>query len=296
MLGQLPAGDVLLFNDWNPQPNTVSALVTSEPGSSPQQLFEAFRVWSLGASTDGSKIAFACGDPQQQANYGIAIGDAIQHSWLLEPESGEARVISYGNLSDECHSFSADEVLVCRRYDFSAAGQSSGYRIGSIALGCDDFEFLADEVPGELSLWPVRRGDELLYGILEIEGMSQSFRLMRRAADGSESVLREDASRIALSPDGERYAFTNHAASNAIFVAGFDDSEPVRVAPRGTKVTWSPDGTQLAMLTNDAAANCSHIDIYAADGSSADAPDRLLDCAGDDGPFITALAWVRSSP
>ena len=98
----MPQGEQLLFNDWNPMPNTVSSI--KPDGTGELELFEAFRVWSLGVSHDASKIAFACADPMQLEHYGLNLGDAIQNTWLYDVASQSASVLSWGNVNDECHS------------------------------------------------------------------------------------------------------------------------------------------------------------------------------------------------
>ncbi|MBW2457078.1 MAG: hypothetical protein JRI68_21360, partial [Deltaproteobacteria bacterium] len=53
----------------------------------------------------------------------------------------------------------------------------------------------------------------------------------------------------------------------------------------------SPDGSQVAYLQRDDGNNCSHIDVVAADGSEADTPTRVRDCA-QSGEFITQVDWI----
>ena len=48
-------GEQIVFNDWNPSPNTVSSVTPD--GATTTKLFTAFRVWSLGVSHGAGTIA-----------------------------------------------------------------------------------------------------------------------------------------------------------------------------------------------------------------------------------------------
>jgi hypothetical protein len=291
-----PAGEQILFNDWMPAPNRV---LTMQPdGSGAATVFEAYRVWSMGAARDGSRLAFSCGDPQQELHYGIPIGDAIQHSWLYDMATQTVQLLAYGNINDECHTFAPGDtaIYVCRRYDFQPDGSNRGWRLGRLDLPGGDFTFLTPDVDRDWALWPqpTLDGSALYYGRIQIAGSSQTRSVMRLPLPpGAAELVRANASVITLSPDGARLAFQNWADGQRLYVVGLDGNGLTKVADRqnATTARWSPDGARIAFLWNDSALNCSHIETVAADGSEATAPQRLRDC-GQTGEMITEMEWI----
>src|SRR6185369_14945365 len=106
-LNPLPAGEQILFNDWNPSPNVLKSMTPD--GATTTDVFAAYRVWSMGVSHAAGSIAFSCGDPQQEEHYGVNIGDAIQNTWVYDVAAQTAKLVAPGNVNDECHTFSADD-------------------------------------------------------------------------------------------------------------------------------------------------------------------------------------------
>ncbi|MBX3129924.1 MAG: hypothetical protein KF718_24620 [Polyangiaceae bacterium] len=292
----LPSGEQLLFSDWNASPNTVSRIGVDGGGEA--VVFRAYRIWSLGANADASRLAFACGDPQQAQNYGIALGDAIQHTWLYDTATQSASVLSWGNLNDECHRFNATSsaLYVCRRYDFeqNAAQQwvNKGYQLGRLQVADGAFELLTPVVSGRLELHPVPSADETLvyFTRILIAGGSQQRTIVRRSLSTDEELdVRPSATLQDISPDFQRMVFQNSADQSKLWVSKLDGSEAVRVADRsGTNARFSPDGQKVAFLYGET-QSCSHIEIVAADGSEEDSPTRVRDCGS---AFVADLLWI----
>jgi hypothetical protein len=292
VVNPLPSGEQILFNDWNPMPNTLHAI--RPDGSQEITVFRAYRIWSLGSSHDGKTLAFACGDSQQKQNYGIDLGDAIQHTWLFDIASQSASVFAWGNLNDECHEFtrSGDALWVCRRWNFSDQGTFEGYQLARLSLPCGELSLPTSPADNQLELSPRPTPDEsaLYFTIVEIAAGKQTRRIVRQALPAGEpELVRESATLMALSPDGTRLLFSDHSQAGALFVSGLDGSELVKVASDGgTNAVWSPDGSRIAYLWSETQI-CSHVQIVLADGSQADAPERVRDCGN---AFITELAWL----
>jgi hypothetical protein len=291
----LPSGEFILFNEWAASPNRVSSI--RPDGSEETEIFRAMRVWSMGAQ--GDRVAFACGDPQQEAHYGTAIGDAIQHTWLYDGLTQTASVLAWGNINDECHRFSPDaaSLFVCRRTDFDAMGQNKTYRIGRIDIGTREFQFLTPEADTELALIPepLPGGASLIYTHVKIVGTQQQQSIRRLSFDGKPTEeIRAAAGRAALSPDGVHYAYQDYDEKGAVYIASLDTNDaPVLISSkRGASLTFSPDGTEVAMLHDEPTASCQHIDIVKVDGSEKDTPRRVLDCV-QKSAVITKLAWVK---
>jgi Tol biopolymer transport system component len=105
-------------------------------------------------------------------------------------------------------------------------------------------------------------------------------------------VARDEANRAVLSPDGLRYAYQNFQDGRTLWVSNLDGSGALKVSVHeASEAAFSPDGKQIAYLWHEQAKNCSHIEVVAADGSTAATPKRLRDC-GATGELITQLAWV----
>jgi hypothetical protein len=291
----IPSGEFLLFNDWNASPNTVSAVTLD--GQSTTEIFRAYRIWSLGVSRGSDRIAFACGDPNQANNYGISIGDAIQHTWLYDIAEESVEVLAYGNINDECHTFGPGDgyLYVCRRYDFTNSAAFRGWRIGRIAMATGAFEFLTPDIDSVYALHPQPTPDEseMYYGQIDVPSAPPAGLrnvLKRPLPSGAPSYVRNDADSPSLSPDGTRYLFRNYLEDRTLWSSSLDGSTQFQVVGvEASEPVWSPDGTKVAYLLRDNANNCDHIEVVASDGSQA--PVRVRDCAAT-GEFITELDWV----
>lgn len=288
----IPVGEWLLYNDWNPSPNEV--LLSATDGSGETVIFEAYRIWSMGASRNGRQIAFSAGDPDQALHYGVTIGDAIQPTFLYDVELQTAVNLTYGNLNDECHRFSGTDqkLYLCRRYDFSDDAPAKGYRIGVLELATKAFTWLTDEDAAALTLNPEPKDtDEELY-FSRIEGSTRTLAKIPLPAAEPEETFREDAGNPVIAPDKVQIAYIDYANEGALLVYNLSTRETSKVAagPAVSSVAWSPDSTRIAFLRNDPDNNCSHVDMAHADGSDPE-PVRIIDCA-QNGRFITELAWV----
>jgi hypothetical protein len=298
-LAPLPSGELFVFNDWNVNPNTVSAVTVD--GATTTKVFEAFRVWSMGVSHSAGTIAFACGDPQQLQHYGTDIGDSIQHTWLYDVATEGATLLTDGNVNDECHTFGPGDatLYLCRRYDFTNCGNNKGYRVGEVDLGSKMFSFLTPDDPSNMTLDPAPTPDQttLLFTIVRLLPNGQEDDIEQQPLSGGmltgmPADLRKNASNAVISPDGTRYAYLDYTDGGRLWVSNLDGTGAVRVAPeRGDSVSWSPDGTRVAYLGTDLALNCQHIEITMADGSTAATPTKIRDC-GMTGEYITTLAWI----
>jgi hypothetical protein len=294
----LPSGEQILFNDWNQQPNPVLSM--KPDGSGATEIFAAYRIWSMGASHSGNRIAFACGDPEQAQHYGITLGDAIQNSFLYDAGTQSISVLAYGNINDECHTFNASDtrIYVCRRYDFTPGLQSTnkGYRLGSIDIATQSFGFITPDVQYQMDLYPQPTPDESEFYFTHIvitPPSTQTRSIMKMALpNGAPALVRDNASDEALSPDGTHYAYADWSDNFKLYVSSLDGSSVVKVADNaGTSLTFSPDGTELAYLRDDSTANCAHIEVVHTDGSDASSPTRIRDCSKT-GEMITELAWI----
>lgn len=291
----IPTGQSILFNDWNAFPNTVSAMSPDGTGAIP--VFHAYRVWSMGATAAGDRIAFACGDPKQEEHYGLNLGDAIQHSWLYDTATEQISLLSHGNINDECHLFGpgGQSLYLCRRYDFQPDFSNKGYRLGRIDLSTLAFEFLTPDQATILDIDPAPTPDEasLLFTRITISGGKQSRSVMKEPLPmAAPTELRADAGSPRLSPDGQRYLYVDYTDTGNLWSSKLDGTDPVKVVNRPAGgARYSPDGARIVYQLYDGAANCNHVEIVAADGSEADSPTRVRDCSVT-GEFITEVAWI----
>jgi hypothetical protein len=298
----LPHGEQLLFNDWNPQPNTVSSLTPD--GATKTVVFEVFLAWSMGVSHDGKSIAFSCGDPNQQADFGLQIQNSINQTWIYDVPTQAIRLVSHGNIDDECHTFGPGDTTlwVCRRYDFEETGDGGdlmgtdkGYRIGRIDVASDDFTFVTPDVTDVEALYPqpTADGQGVYYSTSQVVSATQQNDAVEfmPLPCGATSTVRANAHEPVLSPDGTRYVYGDDTAMGALYASNLDGTGAVKLTSEaGTSAVWSPDGTRVAYLYFDSAADCSHIDVVQSDGSTAASPTRLRDCTKT-GEFVTQLAW-----
>lgn len=289
----LPAGESIVFNDWNESPNPVLAM--RPDGSDETTVFVAYRIWSMGISADTGTIAFSAGDPEQEAHFGITLGDAIQPTFLYDVASETAENLSYGNINDECLTFSADgsHLYTCRRYDFTDAPSSKGYRLGRIDIASKAFEFITPEDASVLTLTPQPSADEslLYYGLVPVPGDRSVVSTPLPAREPTE--IKADASYPLLSPDKTRLLMTDYTQSGSLISTDLNGGDVVTVAlGEGlSTAAWSPDGSQVVFLRDDDNAPCAHVEIAAADGSEAASTNRIHDCV-ESGRFITELQWV----
>ncbi len=290
----LPAGESLVFNDWTPAPNVMSALSTD--GKTVTPLFAAYRLWTFGVSHDAETIAFSCGDPEQEKHYGLTIGDSIQHTWAYDSNTGTASLLADGNVNDECHVFGPGDaqLFLCRRYDFTACGLNQGYRVGKIDLSSKAFTFLtpADDNVYSLHGAPLADGSAMLFEDITLAGANAGRSIWKQGLpSGTATMVKASAGSPVISPDGARYAFTDYTDAASLHVVALDGTGDVRLSDGGDSATWSPDGTKIAYLVQDDTESCSHIDVVPADGSAQ--PTRLRDCTTTT-EFITELHWVKN--
>jgi len=295
-LAPLPQGEQLLFNDWNATPN---ALISIKPdGTGALAIFNALRIWSFGVSHQADRIAFSCTDPLQEQHYGVTIGDAIQHTWMVDVADQTAELLAWGNLNDECHTFGPGDarLYVCRRYDFTAAGEYKGWRIGRIDLATSAFEYVTPELDNTFDLSPQPLPDEsaMLFGRIVWEPPNSQEHSVQQMAlpAGTATPVRTDGGRPTLSPDGSRYVFQKTTDNRALYSSRLDGTDEIKLSEAaGTDPVWAPDASRVAYLIWDNDGGCSHIDMVAADGSQASAPVRIRDCL-QTGEFMSQLAWV----
>lgn len=289
----IPTGEQILFNDWS----FPDRLLSMEPdGSNAIEIFSVYRIWSMGVSRAGDRLAFSAGDSEQEAHYGITIGDAIQHTFVYDFATESVEVAAYGNINDECHHYGPNDtaIYLCRRYDFTPEGTYGGYRLGVITAADQSFEFLVPEEPMVFTLSPqvTADGSEMYFGRIQIMGAQQQRSIGKIALpDGTPELVRGNAYRPLLSPDGTRYLYADSSQGSALYASDLDGQNQVLVSDlAGTNAAYSPDGTQVAFLVHDNAANCSMIHVAATDGSQSADPPIIRDCATT-GEFITELAW-----
>lgn len=295
----LPSGESILFNDWTSAPNRVLAM--KPDGSAAGEVFHAYRIWSMGATPSGDRIAFACGDPKQKQHYGLDLGDAIQHSWIYDAATESIALASHGNINDECHVFGPGQksLYVCRRYDFQPDFSSKGYRIGRIDLASLAFAFLAPESASEMTLQPAPTGDgaSLFFTRIVLAGGKQKRYLSKEALPPGPSVdVRTDAGGPRLSPDGARMLYSDYTDKGTLWSSKLDGTDPIKVVNgQATGARYSPDGLRIVYTMRDDLANCQHIEIAKSDGSEADNPTRIRDCTvtGED---ITQVDWINRKP
>ncbi len=291
----LPDGEQILFNDWNAVPNTLLSMMPDGAGAI--TIFEAYRIWSMGVSNDAATIAFASGDPGQVEHYGIDLGDAIQHTFLYDVATEAAAALLWGNVNDECHTFSDDgaSLYVCRRSDFRFEDEfwlSEGYDVARVDVASGNVELLLADDDDVMTLSPQPNASEttLLFQWIDLPS-TRSIRSLD-VASGDIEILIDAAGSPVLSPNGARFLYTDYADLGSLWAADLDGGNPIQVAAAQTSgPRWSPDGLRVVYMVGDEAQPCSHVDVVAADGSEANAPQRIRDCVVT-GEFITEIAWI----
>lgn len=294
--GGLPKEESILVNDWNAQPNVVRAL--RPDGSGTTEVLRANRVWSMGASKSGDRLAFSVGDPKQEEHFGITIGDAIQQTWLYDADCGSVTPVSTGNLNDECHAFSDDgtQLFLCRREGFSkdVMAPPPGYDVGVVDLSTLAYTKLVAASSTEMALHPAPllptgAVKEFLFTRIGLPKGERS--IFRAPIPGPGATqIRDAASAPVVTPDGKKYAYLD-TKQKSIFLAALDGTgEPLLIVSGAvTGLRFSPDGTRVVYM-RDSGANCSHVEVAPADGS-APMGTRVRDCKVEK-DFVTEVAWV----
>jgi hypothetical protein len=301
----LGTGAWVLVNNWAVDPNPVLALRASDLGGPAHSVFTARRVWSFGASDDGSAVVFSSWDAAQEQHFGITLGDAVQNSFLYGTVTQRVRYLGapnthWQNVNDECHSLSADgdHVYVCRRYDFTD-NSFSGWRLGRIHTRTRAFEFLRpDEAPGPFELNPqeLPGGTKILFELRARPPATGVSIHTRDLASGAEAMLWTNASRPVLAPDGDRVLYADTTAQYRLRERRVSrpDDPPVVVSPTvGVgSATWSSDGSTIVYTVYDQPRNCDHLEQVTWNGSAWSNPVRVRDCAVT-GEFLTDIQWVE---
>jgi WD40 repeat protein len=87
-------------------------------------------------------------------------------------------------------------------------------------------------------------------------------------ADGTETqVTPEPVGGAAISPDGSRVVLA--ADGGGLYVVDAEGGQPVQIADEGESPTFSPDGTQIAYLSESGQAGLEHVWVANADGTDA---------------------------
>ncbi|MBA3453675.1 MAG: PD40 domain-containing protein [Deltaproteobacteria bacterium] len=299
----LPSGNWLLASEWAGTPNKVFALDPANLGGPARTVFTATRVWSMGAKKDGSAILFSSHDPMQEAHFGVTIGDAIQNSFVFDSPTRTIRLLGDGgawaNVNDECFHPSADGAFVnlCRRYDFTA-DSFLGWRLGRITVSDGSFEFVRPDAPGgpfELNAQEIPGTTKILFELRARPPATGVSIHTRDLVTGVEVMVRQNAYRPVLAPDGHRVLFAD--PMNQSRLKTFDLQAPgdaaVVVSPTlsAGDGTWSPDGQTIVYTVFDQANSCDHIERVTWSGSTWSAPERLRNCV-QTREFIANLSWI----
>jgi len=301
----LPAGAWLLANRWSPSPDAVFALDPADLGGAARTVFTANRVWSMGASPDGRTILFSAHDPMRETEFGLTLLDSIQNPFAFETATGTVTLLAlpgsgWANVNDECLRSSADGayVYVCRRYDFTAQGSFRGWRLGRIRVADGSFEFLRPDAPGgpfELRPQELPGATRVLFELRARPPATGSSLHTRELATGAEVMVRANAHKPILAPDGHRVLFADPTDQSRLKTFDLDAPQApvVPVAPTlGVgAAAWSPDGETIVYSVFDQTLSCDHLERVTWSGAAWSAPARVRDCT-QSGEVITSLAWV----
>jgi hypothetical protein len=298
-IAPLPDGEQILFNDWSASPNTVASM--RPDGSAEVVVFEAYRVWGMGVSRDASTIAFSSGDPEQEAHYGVTFGDAIQHTFLYDAASETATNLTRGRINDECHTFSDDgaSLYLCRRGEVTQDGGELSTTLYhpvrvDLATGAEQEVLAPQDDVMALQLQPDADEASGLLTWIVLPPSPPAEHSVRRIdlATGEVELVRADAGVPVLSPDGARYLYADYTQEGTLWSSSLEGGDEVQVvAASVTGAVWSPDGTRVAFLLDDDELPCADVAVASADGSDAEAPVVVRDCA-ETGEFVTELAWI----
>lgn len=305
----LPAGQWLLANEWAAAPNKVFALDPANLGGTARTVFSADRVWSMSARADGRAIVFAANDPMQEAHFGLTFGDSIQNSFLFDAKAQTIALLApagsgWANVNDECFSPSPDgaEIYLCRRYEFTPDGAFLGWRLGRLRVADGSFEFLRPDAPGgpfELNPQVIAGTTRVLFELRARPPATGATIHTRDLVNGTEVMVRQNAGRANLAPDGRRVLFADRADQSRLKT--FDLQAPadpaVVVSPTlsAGDAAWSPDGNTIVYTVFDQGMSCDHLERVTWAGAAWSAPERVRDCA-QTGEFITNLSWVTVAP
>jgi Tol biopolymer transport system component len=301
----LTAGEWIVANDWAGPPDVVFALSPADLGGARRVVFTATRVWSMGARADGGAIAFSTTDPEQEADFGITLGDAIQNSFRYDAATQTVAMLApagtdWTNVNDECHEPTADGayVYLCRRYDFTDQGAFLGWRLGRIRTADGAFEFLRADAPSgpwELAAQAIPGTTRVLYEQRTRPPGIQYSLWTLDLATGAETMIRTGAGRPTLAPDGHRVLF--HSTTDQFRLWMFDLDAPAAPAIPVTPTAdvgdsaWSPDGQTVVYTVYDDVNTCDHLERVTWTGGAWSPPTRVRDCT-QTGEFITDLSWV----
>jgi len=301
----LPPGQWLLANRWDPAPDAVFALDPADLGGTARTVFTANRVWSMGASADGKTILFSGHDPMRETKFGLTLLDSIQNSFAFDTAARTAALLApagspWANVNDECLQPSADGayVYLCRRYDFTAQGSFLGWRLGRIRVADGSFEFLRPDAPGgpfELTVAELPGATRVLFELRQRPPMTGSALYTHDLSTGTEVMVRANARRPILAPDGHRVLFADATDQSRLktfeLAAPGDPAVPVSTTAGAGDAAWSPDGQTIVYSVFDQAQSCDHLERVTWSGTAWSAPARVRDCA-QTGEVITSLAWV----
>jgi Tol biopolymer transport system component len=302
----LTAGEWIVANDWAGPPDVVFALPAADLGGARTVVLTANRVWSLGVRADGAELVFSSSDPEQEADFGITIGDAIQNTFRYDAATETVALLApagsdWINANDECHEPTADGayVYVCRRYDFTAQGAFLGWRIGRIDAATGAFEFLRPDAPAgpwELGAQAIPGTTRILYEQRTRPPGVQYSLWTRDLATGAETMVRTSAGRPTLAPDGHRVLFHDTTNQFRLWMLDLDAAAapaiPVTPTTGVGDSAWSPDGDAVVYTVYDDANTCDHLERVDWGGAAWSTPVRVRDCT-QTGEFITDLSWIR---
>lgn len=282
----LPPGDAIVFTNWS-SPNQIRAIDLE--GTDLGIVLTASRVWSIGASRGGDRIAFASAPRTHNDAWGLpAVGDAIQYTWIYDLSSRATSLLTFGNLNEDCLVWGPDDTTLysCRRSDLvrdERGLSSSGYFVAAIDPDSGESERITPE--GVQALVPAPGNGVLFYSVAV---PPSGRRDIWRRVDGEEAEsFRERADQPRVSDDGSQLVFSS---AEGLRVVGVDGEGERVVGPPGISAAWSPDGTQIVYLRRG--ARCNHIELVSADGSDSEEPRRLRDC-DTSGEIVTRVSWIR---
>jgi Tol biopolymer transport system component len=187
---------------------------------------------------------------------------------------------------------------VCRRYNFTAEGDFSGWRIGRINMSTRGFEFLRPEEaagPFELNAQELADGKRILFELRARPPASGVTIHTRDLKSGAETMLWTNASRPVVAPDGDRVVYSDTSAQYRLRerrVSRPDDPAIIVSNTAGIgRATWSADGKTIVYTVYDQPKNCDHLERVTWSGSEWSAPERVRDC-GTTGEFLTDAQWI----
>jgi hypothetical protein len=249
-------------------------------------------------------LAFSSADPDQESDYGVTLGDAIQYTWIFEPGK-EPRQLTNGNINDECHSFIENDgkLLMCRRANFfqcekggSTVWGNDPYRILTVDVATGEEHFLSGMNPDVMEIGPQLRNDgTIIYWRNELKSGKFVQSLMKMNGDGGGvEYLHEGWTAPRLSRDRTKVLFRAKQWTQ-IFLSPADDfSSPQLVidgaGSRLSKYDFSPDMKYVVYSKPHPSANCD--DIYTAQLPGGANQTLIMDCVKT-GKNVVGLQWVE---